>query len=145
MSNSLKKNMLKKSKILYFSMFYIQFFGELGEWIIQVPHQKWATMSDSLSTVFSIFCKKECFYYYFLCKPCPCFYLDRLNYTKMYCIDFLVLFLWRYRFPCNLFLAEYVFLIIPFPAGPSSSHHFPHPFLARTDIFPYVIYSIPKP
>ena len=55
MSDSLKKFWLKKSKILFFSMFYIQFFywkneriahflffGERCEWIAQVTHQKWA-------------------------------------------------------------------------------------------------------
>ena len=59
MSDSLKKCWLKKSKILFFSMFYIQFFywkneriahflffGERCEWIAQVAHQKWAMWAN---------------------------------------------------------------------------------------------------
>ena len=60
-SDSLTNFWLKKSKILFFSMFYIiffylknerftnsLFFNERCERIAQVPHQKWATMSESL-------------------------------------------------------------------------------------------------
>ena len=59
MSDSLKKFWLKKSKILFFSMFYIQFFylknegiahslffGERCEWITQVTHQKWVIWAN---------------------------------------------------------------------------------------------------
>ena len=59
MSDLLKKCWLKKSKILFFSMFYIQFFywkneriahflffGERCEWIAQVAHQKWAMWAN---------------------------------------------------------------------------------------------------